>query len=645
MNQNYRPAVDGLRGIAVLSVVLFHINPALIPGGFIGVDIFFVISGFLISLNITQEVKAGRFSITDFYRRRIKRIAPALLLVIGITVFVAQILLLPEDAERAAKSGLWSLMSLPNVYFWLFLDTSYFSAASMKSPLLHLWSLGVEEQFYLIWPLILIAVSRARLVWLLAISGAVAACSFAAAEWLYPLDASFTYYMLPTRAGVLMVGATIAFLVLNAAPLLRVPAAIEGVAIAGAVLLIGALLLVNENMRFPGWLAVLPTFGAALLIYADHCGPNRISSVLCCRPILWAGLVSYSAYLWHWPLLAFFRYGYGSVGVVSGVTIFVLTFALAWATYRWVETPARRSTGSARKVIATQFALPAVVLAVACLVAIKLEGYELRPNKYREHLALMRDQTKPAYAYDYVCQRQRLTVKDLADPRCVTGHGEPTVVLWGDSNAAQYVGMLTAFAERAGFGLRNIEIGSCPPIDGDPAMFVPARRLDDCKHSLARAWPLVDSHSVVVIAGAWTGYDGVLEAVYATTKRLTNDGRLVILLGKSPVVTGFDRECRQKALTFPGAVCSTAPVQISSKVVEVNRALRDFALHTKNVRYFDASDVLCPGGECALENAAGEPVYYDASHLTMRASWELGRSIIAQSGVPQPFLLAARWKR
>ena len=642
---NYHPAIDGLRGIAVLSVVMFHINPALMPGGFIGVDVFFVISGFLISLNITSEVNDGRFSITDFYRRRVKRIVPALLTVVGVTTFVAQILLLPEDARRAAESGLWSLVSLPNVYFWLFLDTSYFAANSMEKPLLHLWSLGVEEQFYLVWPLILMAGYRAPLIAIIAFSGAAAACSFAFAEWLYPLHASFSYYMLPTRVGELLVGAIAAFLVFKGSPLLRTPAAIEGVATAGGILLLGALLLVNENMLFPGWIALLPTLGAALLIYADHCGPNWISSVLCRRPALWFGLVSYSAYLWHWPLLAFYRYGYGSVGIVSGAIIFIMSFTLAWATYRWVETPARQSSGSARKVIVTQFAVPAVALAVACLAAMKLDGYELRSNMYRERLALMRDQTKPAYAYDYVCQRQRLTVKDITDPRCVTGKGEPTVVLWGDSNAAHYVGMLTAFAERAGFGLRNIEIGSCPPIDGDPATFVNAHRLDDCRHSLSRVRPLVDSYSVVIIAAAWTGYEDVLGTVYATAKRLADGGRLVILLGKSPVVSGFDRECRQKALTFPGAVCSMQPVKMSSKVLEVNRALRDFALRTKNVEYFDATDFLCPGGECALENAEGQPVYFDSNHLTMRASWELGRSIIARSGVPQPFLLAARWKQ
>jgi peptidoglycan/LPS O-acetylase OafA/YrhL len=141
-------------------VILFHINPLLLPGGFVGVDIFFVISGYLISLHIYKEIENGQFSLAEFYRRRIKRIAPAMLVVLGITVILAQFILLPEDAEKIAESSLWSLASMANVYFWLLQDTSYFAAASNELPLLHLWSLGVEEQFYIFWPLILMLVYK-----------------------------------------------------------------------------------------------------------------------------------------------------------------------------------------------------------------------------------------------------------------------------------------------------------------------------------------------------------------------------------------------------------------------------------------------------------------------------------------------------
>ncbi len=213
---NYRPDIDGLRAVAVLSVILFHIDKNLLPGGFVGVDIFFVISGYLISLHIFQELEAGQFSIVEFYRRRIKRIAPPMLLVVFLTLVIAQFILIPEDAERVAESTLWSLLSLANVYFWLYQDTSYFAAASSELPLLHLWSLGVEEQFYILWPLLLMLVYRKlspKALMLLVASTALA--SFMFGQLGYAHAPSFVYYMLPTRAGELLIGAAIAFATLN----------------------------------------------------------------------------------------------------------------------------------------------------------------------------------------------------------------------------------------------------------------------------------------------------------------------------------------------------------------------------------------------------------------------------------------------
>src|SRR5258705_5126811 len=208
---NYRREIDGLRAIAVLSVILFHIDKSALPGGFAGVDIFFVISGFLITGNIAKEVEDRRFSLIDFYRRRVKRIAPVLMLVIAVTLATSQILLLPEDARETAKSAVWSLLSLANVYFWLYQDTSYFAADSGELPLLHLWSLGVEEQFYLIWPLLLSALYRPRSRKAFIIGAAVfALLSFFLAAELFNTAPAVVYYMLPTRAGALFVGAMFA---------------------------------------------------------------------------------------------------------------------------------------------------------------------------------------------------------------------------------------------------------------------------------------------------------------------------------------------------------------------------------------------------------------------------------------------------
>jgi peptidoglycan/LPS O-acetylase OafA/YrhL len=206
-NSNYRSDIDGLRAIAVLAVIAFHVNKNLLPGGFVGVDVFFVISGFLISLHILKDIELDRFSIFDFYRRRVKRIAPPMLVVALVTMAIAQFVMIPDDAELVAESALWSVFSLANVYFWLHHDSSYFAAASSESPLLHLWSLGVEEQFYILWPLLLMFLyrrPRSKVFFVLATLAAVA--SFVGGQLWFQRDPSFVYYMLPVCFGASKTG-------------------------------------------------------------------------------------------------------------------------------------------------------------------------------------------------------------------------------------------------------------------------------------------------------------------------------------------------------------------------------------------------------------------------------------------------------
>ena len=376
-NQHYRPDIDGLRAIAVLSVIIFHINKALLPGGFVGVDIFFVISGFLISRNILQDLERGKFSIVDFYRRRVKRIALPMLVVVGVTLLAAQILLLPEDAKKTAVSALWSLLSLSNLYFWLNQDAGYFATASGETPLLHLWSLGVEEQFYIVWPVLLIGAYRlSHVKWLFAASALVALVSFLLGELLFSWDPAFVYYMLPTRAGELLFGAIVALAVLRGH---MVPSqVVTPMAVLGLLLLGGSLLLLSEDQVFPGLLAVPPTLGTALLIFARHSGNNLVSRYLAFKPLVWIGLISYSSYLWHWPLLAFYRYGHQSVGAFAGVAIFVLSLSLAWLTYYYIERPARLSKASTALIFLRHYIAPAGALACLALGAWKIDGFGLR---------------------------------------------------------------------------------------------------------------------------------------------------------------------------------------------------------------------------------------------------------------------------
>ncbi|HET7371561.1 MAG TPA: acyltransferase, partial [Gammaproteobacteria bacterium] len=214
-----------MRAIAVLSVMLYHVSAAWVPGGFVGVDIFFVISGYLITRNIVVDLGHSRFSLLDFYARRVRRIAPMMLTIVAVTLALAMLLFTPDDAATTAEAAAASLASLANVYFWLFQDHSYFAAPSAESPLLHLWSLGVEEQFYLFWPLLLLLFYRSRKAGLFCLGAAlIAVASFALGNILYPLDPSFVYYMMPTRAGELLLGALVAVMTLRGVHE-RIPAA------------------------------------------------------------------------------------------------------------------------------------------------------------------------------------------------------------------------------------------------------------------------------------------------------------------------------------------------------------------------------------------------------------------------------------
>jgi len=649
----YRPDIDGLRAIAVLSVILFHIDKLLVPGGFVGVDIFFVISGFLISLHILQEIEAGKFSIVEFYRRRIKRIAPPMLVVVLITMVVAQLLMIPEDAEHSADSALWSLVSLANVYFWRHQDTSYFSAASSELPLLHLWSLGVEEQFYIIWPILLLLLYRKRYSRLfIVLSGVGAFASYALGQYWFAHDPSFVYYMLPTRAGELLIGALVAVAVLRRVETRISESAALVIGWIGLSLIAGSLFLLTEDMVFPGFLALPPTLGAAMLILAGHCAHNRVSNFLAVKLLVWVGLVSYSAYLWHWPLLAFIRYGHGEVGVIPGIVVLILTFGLAWLSYLYIERPARSSRATAKMVFAVQYIVPAGAIAVLALGAMYIDGYGLRwqSEEYKSSLAALRDRTRPAYLFDYVCQRQRITAADIQNEHCVLGTkgaAQPKVILWGDSNAAHYVGVIGAIAREAGFSFRNIELGSCPPIFANPEPFVNAKRLPDCLGSAATIRVAIQAADIVIISASWTDYlkrsDNFLDIMFSTTQSLSDAGKQVILMAKAPVVTGYDRRCREKALSYPFLECSYGAASATAEVTSVNNRLKAYAERTPNVTYFDITPYLCPAGRCSAFDAAGKSLYYDPSHLSLQASWEIGELILSKVGVPEPFSRISFW--
>jgi peptidoglycan/LPS O-acetylase OafA/YrhL len=363
---NYRPDIDGLRAVAVLSVVIFHAFPdeAWLPGGFIGVDVFFVISGYLISKILFSEIEQHRFSLASFYGRRIRRIFPALAVCLAAVLAYGFVVLLPSELAQLGKQVFFGASFLSNFALWS--ESGYFDSTATSKPLLHLWSLGIEEQFYILWPpLLWIAFKLKAAIGRLIVGLLVA--SFAVNIALSLTDMSSDFYLPVSRFWELLAGATLAWrrdIALNAG--LKHVISLAGI----AAILVSARLFTSD-MRFPGWLALLPVAGSVAIILAgQNAFVNR--TILSNRVAVSVGLISYPLYLWHWPLIAFSYVIRGKPPTsFMAFGIVIASLLLAWATYRFIESPVRFSSNRVRH---TQIVAACVAVLGACGLAVWVTG-------------------------------------------------------------------------------------------------------------------------------------------------------------------------------------------------------------------------------------------------------------------------------
>jgi len=327
----YRADIDGLRALAVLAVVIFHAFPKSLGGGFIGVDVFFVISGFLISHIIFKSLDRGTFQFSDFYTRRVRRIFPALLLVLTVTLLFGWYVLLPNEFAQLGKHTVGAGGFIANLMLWQ--EAGYFDAAAQSKPLLHLWSLGIEEQFYLFWPLLLWAAwkFRHRFLWFTAV---IIAASFILNAIGIIANPVADFYSPFTRFWELLAGGVLAWIfIYHPQHLLRHPNIKSAL---GVLCIAGPLVILNKHSAFPGWWALLPVLGTVLLLSAPQGWINR--KILSAPPMVWCGRISYPLYLWHWPLLAFAYIidPHWAHGVLVAAAVL-----LAWGTYLGLEKPIR----------------------------------------------------------------------------------------------------------------------------------------------------------------------------------------------------------------------------------------------------------------------------------------------------------------
>ncbi len=426
----YRADVDGLRAVAVLAVVFYHFSRTALPGGYLGVDMFFVISGFLITSIIWREVQGREFSIVRFYDRRIRRIMPALLLLLVPVTVAAVVLLLPADLVGYGRSLLATLAFVANIYFWR--DTNYFSRAAEEKPLLHLWSLGVEEQFYILFPLLLALLARFWPRGAIPVIATLAVGSFALNVFALMIGAdSPAFFLLPTRAWELGLGALLAVLPARAFPRGTVAAVLAAF---GAVLVVGGLLHPPQSLPFLP-VALPAVVGVGLLIMAGQQGTPMMSRLLTLRPVVFVGLISYSLYLWHWPIIVFGQYYLvREFNLVETLAALVLMFACATASLRFVERPFRSSKMPIRTV--RYVALAGVVaLAAAAATLLWARGF---PGRLSAEAAVINSAVGTNYrcpVSEYIAlgaSRACLMNLPSRDPK------DADVVLLGNSHAQMY---------------------------------------------------------------------------------------------------------------------------------------------------------------------------------------------------------------
>jgi len=646
---NYRPEIDGLRALAVLPVVLYHAGLPWLPGGFMGVDVFFVISGYLITTIIWGELQAGRFSIKRFYERRFRRIVPALLVVVAAVLVMAMMLALPIHITDTNKSAIAALLSVSNFWFWT--QSGYFAPAVELMPLLHTWSLAVEEQFYLVFPLVLLAASALKLdarrwvLWSLPLL-------FLAALFLSYQKPAVAFYLLPARAWELALGAALGLGAIPAIPSHRVASMLAS---AGLLMLATGYLFGHSEMLFPGYVALLPCVGTALIIQFGR-AYHGIGSWLAWRPLVLLGLLSCPVYLWHWAVLVFARMAMASMvlslPVAAGAV--VVSLILAILSWRYVEQPFRGRRLPMKRGLAIAGAGTFVILAAAGHGILKA-GYPTRLVAPAGQALAVQDDLDPLRA---PC----VGVNASAECRFGRGGGG-TFVVAGDSHAAA---MRPAFESVPALqGMRG-ELwwrGECALLCG--ARIEPDADADECGAFKNAAILEIERRSdvkIVILSGRWPQYllgtipeqggsyrthlvsesrnsppsskgsTTVFEkSLEDTVRRIVASGKEVVLVGTVPE-PGFDVPVMTAlAAKNSAAAATTLPLaEVQERNRGVDRILGDISARFPGVHYVRVWDSFCDGTRCSLQ-WNGIPAFSDDDHVSYTfARHGLGKTLAAR---------------
>lgn len=641
----YRPDIDGLRAIAVLAVIAFHASPGLVPGGFVGVDIFFVISGYLITGLIIHGIANGNFSLAHFYARRIKRILPAYIVVALVTLAFSSYLLIPNDYifYTTSLAASWAFAS--NIFFSM-LSWGYFGQRTEEFPLLHTWSLSVEEQFYFIFPILLILLVRyckRQLVPALLVSGLL----FAAASEFKTGEVK-SYFLLTARAHELLIG-SLAFFISQRFRVQSTHAA-NALALLGATLILGSLFLIDSGTAFPGINSLYPCLGAALLIHACQ-SENIITPVLKSKPLVFIGLLSYSLYLWHWPIFSFLKYRRIDLAPWVVISAVALSFLLAFITWKYIETPIRRNRElDFKKAFIRIYLAPAAAFMSVGLYSYVTEGAPQRfTDDMRELISsysFERDLTRSCSirAEDY----RKVTLTYLSQ-HCAFGdlsRRHAQVLLMGDSHAHHFKPFVDQLSKNAGLKAVYHVQGGCFPTALQATQAQPDKALSSCERRNADLLSLAVNFKYVVLAGFWSSEperDLKKELEFAVGQ-IIRAGAVPVLFKDNPYYEPDLSRCilyRKRGWIDKDRNCNIPYSFVAHTQAPFDKIINDVKSKHPETLIIDPKAVMCDAAEC-VTYIANTALYKDANHINLKAAQLLGERYIQRQGNPFSHFQTAR---
>ncbi len=611
-----RADIQGMRAVAVLAVVFYHARHALVPGGFTGVDVFFVLSGYLITQVLLRPMDNGRFSILDFYRRRVRRLYPALFTMMAFTLAVALVIFPPTMLRELVNTQFFTTLFVSNFVFER--NTGYFDIAAEMKPLLHTWSLGVEEQFYVLFPPILYALHRWARKWMWAGLLVMALASLAFSQGKITNSPDVAFFIPTSRAFELLIGALCVGLKRHTNPPLWLQNALG---IAGLAAILVSFVVVNDTTPFPGINALLPCLGAAALLQSPQGVAGR---GLSWAPLEWIGNLSYSLYLWHWPLLVFARFLFpDSDWALAGAV--VLALGAAWLSYRYVEQPFLRGPGPMWKIAAVCM-VPTMAL---CLPIYYLNGLPQRFSaQERSYLDASNDFNPDRKKCHMASDRPKTYAQD-----CVYGAPgvKPSVAVWSDSMGAELTRELGTRLTAKGMSLRAITMSGCPAT---------LNHGNTCsKHTLdmmaaIKADP--DMHTVVLLAHV-EGSDVTYQGVEHSALELQQAGKQVILVFPIPTFD-YDPPSRLALFVRGGGNPDTLGMARAEYERRHSLILADFEKFTQanHIAAVRPEPIFCDATLCHVYRTGLGVLYFNAGHLSLKGASLLADQVLPQIAAPAP---------